>query len=92
MGISTKGRHFPRDLILMTVRWYLCYGLSYRDLAEMLEERGFLVDHTTIYGSVAKFCVDEKNGEVWRYFGYPAKITSWKNSTRFLLNIEKVAK
>ena len=44
-----KWRHFQSDLILLCVRWYLRYPLSYRDLEEMMQERGLWVDHTTIY-------------------------------------------
>ncbi|EDX82752.1 Integrase core domain protein [Synechococcus sp. PCC 7335] len=44
-----KWRHFQSGIILLTVRWYLRYGLSYRDLEEMMLERGVAVDHTTIY-------------------------------------------
>ena len=44
-----KWRHFQSDIILLNVRWYLRYSLSYRDLAEMMLERGVKVDHTTIY-------------------------------------------
>ena len=44
-----KWRHFQADLILLNVRWYLRYSLSYRDLEEMMLERGVNVDHTTIY-------------------------------------------
>lgn len=44
-----KGYSFPKELILLSVRWYLRYGLSYRDLEEMLSERGASPDHTTIY-------------------------------------------
>ncbi len=44
-----KWRHFQSDLILLCVRWYLRYALSYRDLEEMMMERGLQVDHTTIY-------------------------------------------
>ena len=43
-----KWRHFQSDLILLNVRWYLRYSLSYRDLEEMMLERGINVDHTTI--------------------------------------------
>ncbi len=39
---------FPGDVILWAVRWY-CRPISYRDLEEMLAERGISVDHTTIY-------------------------------------------
>ena len=37
-----KGRHFQRDIILWAVRWYCKYGISYRELQEMLAERGAL--------------------------------------------------
>jgi transposase-like protein len=44
-----KGRHFKYDIIIWAVRWYCKYGISYRDLEEMLTERGVIVDHSTIY-------------------------------------------
>src|SRR5690242_17448659 len=44
-----KYRHFQSDVILLCIRWYLRYSLSYRDLEEMMRERGLRVDHTTIY-------------------------------------------
>ncbi len=43
-----KWRHFHGELILGCVRWYCKYGISYRDLEEMMLERGLEVDHTTI--------------------------------------------
>ncbi len=46
--MNTKGRHFPKDVILTAVRWYLCYSLSYRHVEELLAERGVTVDHSTI--------------------------------------------
>jgi hypothetical protein len=46
-----KWRHFEAEIILLCVRWYLRYALSYRDLEEMMAERGLHVDHTTIYRS-----------------------------------------
>lgn len=46
--ISFSGRHFHQDMILQSVRWYLAYPLSYRDIEEMMAERGFDVDHSTI--------------------------------------------
>jgi hypothetical protein len=39
----------PREVISVAVRWYLRYGLSYRDVEELLAERGVTVDHVTIY-------------------------------------------
>src|SRR3546814_14851698 len=44
-----KWRHFQGDVILWAVRWYCRYPISYRDLDEMLAERGISVAHTTIY-------------------------------------------
>ncbi len=46
--ISFKGQHFQHDMILQSVRWYLAYALSYRNIEEMMAERGFTVDHSTI--------------------------------------------
>jgi IS6 family transposase len=40
-----KGFRFPPEIIVLAVRWYLRYGLSYRDLEELLAERGVEVDH-----------------------------------------------
>src|SRR5260370_23678080 len=50
-----KWRHFEAEIILLCVRWYLRYALSYRDLEEMLQERGITVDHTTIYRWVQRY-------------------------------------
>ena len=43
-----KGRHFDREIIVLCVRWYLRYKLSFRDLVEMMAERGLSLAHTTI--------------------------------------------
>ena len=43
-----KGRHFDREVIVLCVRWYLRFKLSYRDLVEMMEERHLSLAHTTI--------------------------------------------
>jgi putative transposase len=48
MAISFKGAHFPKDIILMGVRWYVTYPLSTRHVEELMLERGVLVDHSTI--------------------------------------------
>ena len=42
-------RHFQDVIIILCVRWYLRYSLSYRDLQEMMAERGLAVDHVTIW-------------------------------------------
>ena len=49
------GFFFPPDVIVLAVRWYLRLGLSYRDVEELLAERGVAVDHITIYRWVQRF-------------------------------------
>ena len=49
------GFRFPADVIVLAVRWYLRFGLSYRDVEELLTERGVEVDHVTIYRWVQRF-------------------------------------
>jgi transposase-like protein len=49
------GFRFPPDVIVLAVRWYLRFGLSYRDVEELLIERGIQVDHVTIYRWVLRF-------------------------------------
>jgi transposase-like protein len=46
---------FPPDVIILAVRWYLRFGLSYRDVEELLVERGIEVDHVTVYRWVQRF-------------------------------------
>jgi transposase, IS6 family len=50
-----KWRHFQADIILCAVRWYLRYALSYRDVEELLRERGVEVDHTTVFRWVQRY-------------------------------------
>jgi transposase-like protein len=49
------GFRFPPDVIVLAVRWYLRFALSYRDVEELLTERGVQVDHVTIYRWVQRF-------------------------------------
>jgi transposase-like protein len=49
------GYRFPAEVILLAVRWYLWFGLSYRDLEEILAERGIEVDHVALYRWVQRF-------------------------------------
>ena len=55
MSSVFAGFRFPREVISLAVRWYLRYGLSYRDVEELLAERGITVDHVTIYRWVQRF-------------------------------------
>ncbi len=50
-----KGCHFPSEVILETVRYYLAYKLSYREIEEIQSKRGVSVDHATINRWVIKF-------------------------------------
>ncbi|WP_083815224.1 IS6 family transposase [Ktedonobacter racemifer] len=50
-----KWRHFEAEIILLCVGWYLRFSLSYRDLEEIMQERGLRVDHTTIYRWVQRY-------------------------------------
>jgi IS6 family transposase len=50
-----KWRHFEADIILCAVRWYLRYTLSYRDVEELMRERGMWVDHTTVFRWVQRY-------------------------------------
>ena len=52
---SFKWRHFEPAIILLCVRWYCRYQLSYRDLEEMMSERGLTVDHTTVWRWVQRY-------------------------------------
>jgi len=47
--LPIQGRHFEAEIILLCVRWYCRYQLNYRDLEEMMWERGLTVEHTTIF-------------------------------------------
>jgi len=49
------GRHFNYSIIILCVRWYVTYKLSYRDLVEMMAERGVVVSHTTILRWVQRY-------------------------------------
>src|SRR5215475_12684693 len=55
MPVSFKGAHFPQDIILMGVRGYVAYPLSYRHVEELMEERGVPVDHATTQRWVVKY-------------------------------------
>jgi transposase-like protein len=54
-SFAFAGFRFPAEVITLAVRWYLRFGLSYRDVEELLGERGIEVDHVTIYRWVQRF-------------------------------------
>ncbi len=68
-------RRFPVEIILVCVRWYCKYGISYRDLAEMMQERGVEVDPSTIMRWVHRYA-PELEKRVRAYQGYGS--TSWR--------------
>lgn len=53
--LSFKWCQFEKAVILLAVRWYLAYPLSYRDIEEILDDRGITVDHSTINRWVIKY-------------------------------------
>ena len=68
-----KWRHFQGSIILNCVRWYCKYGISYRDLEEMMEERGLEVDHTTLYRWVQQYAPEMEKRLRW----YSQKQFGW---------------
>tara|TARA_B100000459_G_scaffold106843_1_gene61819 strand:- start:74 stop:346 length:273 start_codon:yes stop_codon:yes gene_type:complete len=65
MDNAFKWRHFEGEFILQCVRWYLKYGISYRDLSEIMQERGLNVSHTTIYRWVMKYSRELRCRSQW---------------------------
>jgi len=70
-----KCRRFPAEIILLCVRWYCKYAVSYRDLAEMMQERGVEVDPSTIMRWVHRYA-PEIEKRVRRYQGH--RSGSWR--------------
>src|SRR5512144_1458213 len=70
-----KRRRFPAEIILLCVRWYCRYGISYRDLEEMMAERGVAVDHVTLYRWIQRYAPELEKRVRW-YQGY--RSSSWR--------------
>jgi transposase-like protein len=70
-----EGRHFDREVIVLCVRWYLRFKLSYRDLVEMMAERGLSLAHTTIMRWVHHYTPEFVRR--WNRFARPAG-SSWR--------------
>jgi transposase, IS6 family len=62
-----KGRHFGGEIVLWAVRWYCRYGISYRDLEQMMAERGVSVDHSTIYRWVQRYAPEIEKRLRWHW-------------------------
>ncbi len=71
-----KRRRFPVEIILLCVRWYCKYGISYRDLAEMMQERGVNVDPSTLFRWVQRYA-PEIEKRVRRYQGSRSGSWAW---------------
>jgi len=86
--IEFKGSHFEREVILWGIRWYVAYPISYRQLEEMMEERGVEVDHSTLTRWVVRYVpLLEKQfrarkrpvGSIWRLDETYVKVRgAWK--------------
>ena len=72
-----RWRHFRGDIILWAVRWYCRYGISYRNLEEMIEERGVDVDHTTLDRWVQHYAPEMEKRLRW-YWKRPSIERSWR--------------
>src|ERR1700752_106397 len=55
MAVNFKGVHFPQEIILTCVRWYVAYPLSTRHVEELMQERGVSIDHSTVNRWVIKY-------------------------------------
>jgi putative transposase len=79
--LSFKGMRFPIDVILVCVRWYAAYPLSYRHIEEMMEERGVSVDHSTINRWAIRFppLIEKLSREHKRKVG-----SSWRMDETYL--------
>ena len=84
-----KWRHFQGDVILWAVRWYCRYPISYRDLEEMLAERGISVDHTTIYRWVQ--CYAPEMEKRLRWFWRRGFDPSWRLDETYVGTVAKLA-
>ncbi|MBW4091504.1 MAG: IS6 family transposase [Proteobacteria bacterium] len=75
LGELFEGRHFDREIIVLCVRWYLRFKLSFRDLVEMMGERGLSLAHTTIMRWVHHYAPEFERR--WNRFAQPAG-ASWR--------------
>jgi len=76
-----KGRHFDQEIVVLCVRWYLSFKLSYRDLVAMMAERGIVLAHTTILRWVQHYPPEfEKR---WKRFARPVG-GSWRMDETYI--------
>ena len=77
-----KYRHFDRQIIILCVRWYVSYKLSYRDLVEMMADRGVELTHTTVLHWVQRFMPESEKR--WMRFARPVG-KSWRVDETYIL-------
>jgi putative transposase len=90
MAISFKGAHFPPEVILMGVRWYVAYPLSTRHVEELMAERGVDVDHSTInrwtikYSPLLEEAFHRRKRPVWLSWRMDETYVKVKGQWRYL--------
>ena len=81
-----KWRQFEPEMILLAVGWYLRFSLSYRDVEELLAERGLLVDHVTVWRWVQRYAPElerrlrrrlKPTNDSWRVDETYIRVKSW---------------
>jgi hypothetical protein len=77
-----RGRHYQDEIIVLCLRWYLRYSLSYRDLEEMMAERGLSLDHSTIARWVLRYApiLSQRADSKWHQEGtaLARKPSTWR--------------
>ena len=81
MVVSFKGAHFPQDIILTGVRWYVAYPLSTRYVEELMRERGVHVDHSTVNRWVIKYSPQLE--EAFHHRKQPVRV-SWRMDETYI--------
>lgn len=79
--LELKGMRFPKEIILVCIRWYAAYGLSYRNLEEIMQERGVTVNHSTISRWAIRFLPLLEN--IFRKHKRPVG-TSWRMDETYI--------
>ena len=94
-----QGAHFVKDIILTCVRWYVAYPLSYRQVEELMQERGVSVDHATINRWVLKYSPQleevfhRRKRPVWRSWRMDETYIRVKGEWRYLYRaVDKTAR
>lgn len=81
--IDFSGRHFVKEIITMAIRWYLSYSLSYRNVEELLAERGYRVDHSTVQRWVCAYS-DKLESEFRNNYKKKRKYARWRMDETYI--------